>query len=84
MKHVNKDLNVNVLGPNCYDFGFIKWVFFHVRQLPSGAFHKCLFCSVLFERQQNGVILKGKEKLPPFCLLLVCIWPGALQPPLLP
>lgn len=77
MKHVNKHLNVNLLGPNCYDF-FKN--FFYVT-VVLGPFKANCFPFMLNVKEISMVLKKKKNLHPTFhhclCTVLGLVCAGA-------
>lgn len=77
MKHVNKHLNVNLLGPNCYDF-FKN--FFYVT-VVLGPFKTNCFPFML-KVKEISMVLKKKKITPYFSSLFVySVRPGVCWSP---
>lgn len=81
MEHVNKDLSVDLLGPNRHHFGFLSGVFFFNVTVDFSGLLKTTLSLYLVERQQKE---SRKSRPPQHCVYSVrpcLVVPPAAVPP---
>lgn len=61
MEHVNKDLSVDLLGPNRHHFGFLSGVFFFNVTVDFSGLLKTTLSLYLVERQQKEHDLRAER-----------------------
>lgn len=84
MEHVNKDLSVDLLGPNRHHFGFLSGVLFFNVTVDFSGLLKTTPSLYLVERQQKE---SRKSRPPQHCVYSVrpcLVVPLLLRPPLSP
>lgn len=88
MEHVNKDLSVDLLGPNRHHFGFLSGVFFFNVTVDFSGLLKTTLSLYLVERQQKEHDLRAERAalLSTVCTAFGPAWlcPLLLCPPLSP